>query len=150
MNGANGFLFAFLFGLIAAVGNAIFAFGQKKSENGENPFLFLSLTVVTCLFILLLSTLFFPKDEILSYIKRNLKWSLISGIGLSITYLGFYLLYSRFGASYYILYAVLSVLTTSFLLGIIVLKENFNIYYGLSVISSFITIFLYYLGKKGQ
>jgi len=50
-------------------------------------------------------------------------WTDLSGVGLFLTYPGFNLLYSRYGASQYVLYAVLSIITTTIIVGIWWLKE---------------------------
>lgn len=77
----------------------------------------------------------------------NYKWIIFGGAGLVLTFTGFYLLYSRFGPSYYILYAVLSIITTSVIVGVFVLKERMNIYYALSVATAVTTIILFTIGK---
>jgi len=139
---------ALLFALIAATGNAIFVFGQKKSIPGENPFIFLASSLSLCVLFLIISTLFFPLNDVKSYFSTNGKAILITGVGLFITYIGFYLLYSRFGASYYIIYAVISIITTSIIVGVLVFKETFNFYYLLSLGTAIITIVLFFLGQQ--
>jgi drug/metabolite transporter (DMT)-like permease len=56
-------------------------------------------------------------------------------------------LYSQYGASNYILYAVLSIITTSVIVGVVIFKETFNIYHWLALLSSIITIALFTLGN---
>jgi drug/metabolite transporter (DMT)-like permease len=97
---------------------------------------------------LFLLSLFFPKTDLLRFASENGKWIAFSGIGLAITYIGFYYLYSRFGATYYILYAILSFITTSIIVGIILLKENFNLYFVFSILSILASLYLFYLGKQ--
>ena len=143
----NVFIKALLFALIASIGNAIFVFGQKKSGVVSNPFIFIILSLLSCIVLLAIASLFFPRTNIKEYLSDNHKTILITGVGLFITYIGFYLLYSRFGASYYILYAVFSIVTTSIIVGVIYFKEGFNIYYALSILSSLVTILFFYLGK---
>lgn len=139
---------ALLFACVAAVGNAIFVFGQKKSISGSNPFIFLSLALLFCVVCLFISTLFFPLNNFKDYLATNWKAVVITGIGLFITYIGFYLLYSRFGASYYIIYAVLSIITTAIIVGVVVYREPFNIYYLFSVACAILTIVLFFLGQR--
>jgi len=139
---------ALLFALIAAIGNAVFVFGQKKSIPGENPFIFLACSLSLCVLFLAISTVFFPLNDVKSYLSINGRAILITGIGLFITYIGFYLLYSRFGASYYIIYAVISIITTSIIVGVLVFKDTFNIYYLLSIVTAITTIVLFFMGQQ--
>jgi drug/metabolite transporter (DMT)-like permease len=60
-------------------------------------------------------------------LKSHLRSVLLSGIGLFLTYLGFNLLYSRFGASQYVLYAALSIITTTIGVGYLYFKELFHL-----------------------
>ena len=144
----NVFLKALLFACIAAVGNAIFVFGQKKSIPNGNPFIFLTFSLTLCVLYLTISTLFFPLSETKTYLLNSWKAIVITGTGLFITYVGFYLLYSRFGASYYIIYAVASIITTAIIVGVVVFREPFNIYYLLSILSAVLTIALFFAGQR--
>ncbi|BDD03487.1 hypothetical protein AUTU_09700 [Aureibacter tunicatorum] len=142
------FLGAFGIALFTAFANALFAFGQKKANTHENPFLFAFYTLLTCCMIFFVLLQFFPKTDVVNYAKINYKWILASAIGYCATFSGFLFLYKSYGTSYYTLYAVLSILTTSILLGIIYFKEEFNIYYLLSSICAIGSIFLFFMAKK--
>lgn len=144
----NPLVGAFVFAFIASVGNALFVYGQRKSIPSESPFLFLILSLLLGILILSLASLFFPKPDFYNAISQNYKSILFTGIGISITYIGFYFLYNKFGATYYILYAILSFMTTSIIVGIGILKEQFNFYYILSIILAILTIFFFFLGKQ--
>ena len=144
----NTIIKAFIFAFIAAIGNAVFVYGQKKSVPDANPFIFLAFALGICFLILLVSTVSFPMPDIKAYIILNWKAFVITAVGLFITYLGFYLLYSRFGASYYIIYAVTSIVTTSIIVGVVVFKEKFNVYYLLSTLSAVLTIVLFFIGQQ--
>ncbi len=135
------------FALLAAVGNALFAFGQKKITLSKNPFLFLIGALTICISLFLLSTIFFKRINLKEYISLNWKWMVISGFGFFLTFIGFYFLYTKYGTSYYILYAVLSIISTSILLGFIIFKEKFNIYFALSIVFALLTILFFTLGK---
>jgi drug/metabolite transporter (DMT)-like permease len=139
---------SFSFALLAAVGNAIFVLASRKVAPSSSPFLFIILSLIVTLISLFLLSLFFPKTDLLRFASENGKWIAFSGIGLAITYIGFYYLYSRFGATYYILYAILSFITTSIIVGIILLKENFNLYFVFSILSILASLYLFYLGKQ--
>ena len=138
---------ALLFALIAAVGNALFAFGQKKSVVVDHPFVFIFSALVVCLALFTITSFFLPKPEISTFIKDNYPWVLISGLGFWLIFIGFYFLYSRYGASHYVVYAVLSIVSTSIIVGIIVFKEAFNLYHFLSVITAISTVVLFTIGQ---
>lgn len=137
-----------IFALIAAIGNAMFATGQKKAVALDNPFTFITLAAIVCLFLTILSSPAFGQPNYSQAIKDNWIWSILSGAGLFLTYLGFNLLYSKFGASNYILYAVLSIITTSILVGVMLFKETFNVYHWLALVTSIITVTLFALGNN--
>lgn len=139
---------AFLFAILAAIGNGIYVYGQKKSAISGNPFIFIIWSLLICVGLLALAALFFPKADYIGYLKENYKAALISGVGLFLTYVGFYFLYTHFGASYYILYGILSMLTTSIIVGLMVFRENYNIYYLFATLSAMLTVFLFYLAKR--
>lgn len=135
------------FALIAAVGNAVFVAGQKKAVPFDNPFAFIALAAIICVFLTLLFAPLFGQPNYLEVIKQNGHWAALSGIGLFLTYLGFNLLYSRYGASNYILYAVLSIITTSIIVGVVVFKESFNIYHWFSLGASIVTVVFFAIGN---
>jgi len=139
---------AILLALFSAIGNAMFAFGQKKSMVSANPFIFLIFTLLVCLALFIIAYQFAPPVQIQAFITENYRWFLISGIGFFCTFIGFYFLYTRFGTSYYVVYAVLSIITTSIIVGIVIFREVFNFYHGLSVITALLTIFFFYLGNR--
>ena len=64
------------------------------------------------------------------------------------TFLGFYLLYSRFDTSYYALFAVTSVLMTTIILGIFILKEGVNFYGVISIAAAVVSIVFFGLSKR--
>ena len=72
----------------------------------------------------------------------------MAGGGLFLTYLGFNLLYSRFGVSQYVLYAVLSIITTTVFVGIILLREPLNGYRIAAIVLALASIILYSLGQS--
>ncbi len=139
----------FLFALIAAVGNALFAAGQKKTSGIDNPLIIVGLSAVVCV-VLTFSVIFLlnRNSSMLQIFRVNWIWILMSGFGLFLTYIGFNLLYSRFGASGYIYYAVLSIITTSLIVGVIIFKEQLNIYHIISVGFSIAAIVLFTIGNN--
>ena len=139
---------ALFFALIAAIGNAMFAAGQKKAIAFENPFTFIALAAIICVCLTVATAPLFGQPQYSSVVKENGWWALLSGTGLFLTYLGFNLLYSRYGASNYILYAVLSIITTSIIVGVVMFKESFNLYHWLAFGSSITTVALFAFGNS--
>ena len=139
----------FLFALIAAIGNALFAAGQKKTTGIDNSLLIVGLSALVC--VVLTFTVIFSLHKNINPVKvfrTNWIWILMSGFGLFLTYIGFNLLYSRFGASGYVYYAVLSIITTSLIVGVLIFKEQLNIYHIASVGFSIIAIILFTIGNN--
>ena len=141
-------LLPILFALIAAVGNAMFALGQKKSAGFENGLFFVAVSaLVACSFAAISSPLMGGID--LSDISKNYwKALLLSGSGLFLTYLGFNLLYSKFGVSQYVLYAVISIITTTIIVGVLWLKEPINAYHKISIFLALISVVLFSIGQS--
>ncbi|MDD2468788.1 MAG: hypothetical protein PHI97_32845 [Desulfobulbus sp.] len=126
-------LLPIIFATIAAVGNAMFALGQKKSVGVDNGLIFIVLSAVIAVLLSLLSAPFVGKFDIESTIKGNWNALILSGFGLFFTYLGFNLLYSRYGTSQYVLYAVLSIITTTIIVGVFWLKEPVNVFHKMAI-----------------
>ena len=139
---------ALFFALIAAIGNAMFAAGQKKAMVFDNPFTFIALAAMVCVFLTVATAPLFGQPQYSAVAKENGWWAVLSGAGLFLTYLGFNLLYSKYGASNYILYAVLSIITTSIIVGVVIFKESFNLYHWLALVSSIVTVALFALGNS--
>lgn len=139
---------ALLFAGIAAVGNALFVYGQR-GVSSASPFLFMLGACAT-------STLLFAVGALVSggggsigeYMVANSKNILVCGVGFFVTFFGFFLLYTRFGASYYIVYAVLAIITTSIGVGVLVFREPFNAYHALALVFAILSIGLYGFGHS--
>lgn len=136
------------FSFIAALGNALFAAGQKKAVGFDNSFVFIAMAAIICVTLTLMTAPLLGPINYLSSFKTNWLWALLSGIGLFLTYLGFNLLYTNYGASNYILYAVISIITTSIVVGVVLFKETFNIYHWFAFGGSIITVFFFTLGNR--
>ncbi len=133
--------------LLAAVGNALFAFGQRRAEVSSNPFIFILSALIVCSVAFLLTIPLFDRADLGGYVRRNAAWVVISGMGFYLTFIGFYFLYSRFGTSYYVLYAVLSIITTSIIVGLIVFREPVNRYHFAAVGTALLTVVLFSLAR---
>ncbi len=141
-------IFAIVFAMIAACGNAMFALGQKNSTGVQNGILFVGLSAAVAV---ILAFIFAPMIGALDFestLRGNWKSVLLSGIGLFLTYLGFNLLYTRYGVSYYILYAVLSIITTTIFVGIFWLKEPVNIYHTVAIGLAIVSVILFSIGQS--
>lgn len=124
---------AFLAALLAAIGNAIFTYGNKTARAEDSPFGFVLLTFLISAAAMAALMAFQPPRDPVAFTKVNMGPALWAGIGTAITYVGFYILYSKFGASFYALYGMLAMLTTSIFLAIVILKERFNWSIGVSI-----------------
>ena len=137
---------AIAFALIAAVGNALFVAAQKKAAGFDNGISFIICSLAITMTLLFLLAPSFGPPQYANIIKQGGGWVICSGIGLFLVYLGFNLLYTRYGASQYILYAVLSILTTTLVVGVWFFKETFNAYHWGALICALATVVLYWLG----
>ena len=138
---------ALLFAGIAAIGNALFVFGQRKSTTATNPFIFMTGAVVVCSILFFTISFIFRTGEEVNYLSSNLRSVITSGVGFLITFIGFYLLYSQFGALYYVVYAVLSIITTSLVVGVLIFREPFNAYQAGALILAILAIALFSYGQ---
>lgn len=143
----NPIIGALAFALLAAIGNALFAVGQKKALPLDNPFAFIAVSAIFCVTLTLLIAPLWGMPKYAFAVKQNGGWALVSGLGLFLTYVGFYFLYSRYGTSNYILYAVLSIITTSVIVGVWLLRENFNAYHWAALVCALLTVGLFSWGN---
>lgn len=136
-----------MFAGIAAVGNAIYVFGQRSAGVSSNPFLFMAGAVTLCALLFVTASLLSGSGTMTLYLKQNWWPVMISAFGFFITFIGFYLMYSRVGAHSYTVYAVLSILTTSVGVGIVVFREPFNVYHVLAVLFAVLAVGFYGFGQ---
>ena len=119
----------FLFAGIAAIGNAIFVFGQRSAGSTANPFIYMAGAILVCLILFVASSVVYGGEGRGDYMLRNWIPIVIGGVGFFITFVGFFLMYSRVGANSYTVYATLSILTTSVGVGLLIFREDFNAYH---------------------
>ena len=139
-----------LFAMIAALGNAMFAAGQKKALIQESTFSFIVLAALVCVTLTSLAAPLLGPTHYERELRQNGWWAVLSGAGLFLTYLGFNLLYTHYGTSHYILYAVLSIITTSILVGVVLFRENFNVFHWLAFGCSILAVVLFSMGNKAS
>lgn len=137
-----------LFALIAAVGNGMFAYSQRKSVGIDNSFVFITLVLMICVALCAAAAPFFGPASYGATLRQNVGWAALGGVGLFLTYIGFNVLYSQYGAGNYILYAVLSIVTTSVIVGAWLLREQLNLYHWLAVVAALVTVGLYSYGNS--
>lgn len=137
----------FIFAGIAAIGNAIFVYGQRSAAVSPNPFLYMSGAILVCLLLFLLATLFSGHGEKTTYLSNNTVPIIIGGVGFFITFVGFYLMYSRVGANSYTVYATLSILTTSVGVGLLVFREPFNQYHVIAMALAILAVCFFGYGQ---
>jgi len=136
------------FALFAAIGNALFVWAQRGAEKSANPFLFTFAAVIACAILFLPAALLYRTPADGSYVAGEWFNIAAAGLGFFMTFVGFFLLYSTYGASSYVLYATLSILTTTFVVGVLIYKEPFNAYQAASLILALAAIALYTYGRS--
>ena len=134
-----------LFATLAALGNGLFAYGQKQSMGITNPMVYIAGSALTAG---LLAACFAPfAGEVnMATLRSNAVNLLISGVGLWVTYVGFNLMY-RYGASYYVVYAAVSILTTTVIVGMWLFREPVNLYHKAALVAALLTVVLFSLGQ---
>jgi drug/metabolite transporter (DMT)-like permease len=138
------------YALIAAVGNAMFAAGQKQSAGAHNGLAFVGASALVAAALAWAASPLLGSAHLSSLVLVNGRSILLAGSGLFLTYLGFHLLYTRFGVSQYVLYAVLSILTTTVFLGIFWLREPVNGYRIAAIVMAVASIVLYSCGQPAS
>ena len=137
-----------LFAFIGALGNAMFAASQKKAMALGNSLAFLVISIFVSFILALILAPFSGPTKYTTIIKQSSIWVVVGGIGLFLTFLGFNLLYTNFGTSSYMLYAVMSIITTSIIVSVVIFKESFNIYHWAAFVGAIVTIILYTIGNS--
>ena len=137
-----------MFATLAAIGNGLFVYGQRGAAAPTNPFLFvLGAMLVGAVFIGLGAIIYRSGDEV-AYLAAEWWLVVVSGAGYAVTFIGFFLLYNNFGAAQYTLYAVVSILTTSLVVGVLIYKEDFNLYHAAAVVLAIAAIALFTYGNS--
>ena len=141
---------ALLIAALAAVGNAMFVYGQRKSSLTNNSFSYLIGAVLVCALIVTVVSISYRADQAMNFVSENMLMVSIGGVGMATTYLGFYLLYTNYGPIYYVVYAILSIITTTVIVGVIILGESFNKYQGIAIVLAILAIITFTLGRSSQ
>lgn len=137
----------FIFAGIAALGNAIFVYGQRSATISPNPYLYMTAAIFVCWVMFISATLIANSGELRDYLSTNVQAVIIGGVGFFITFVGFYLMYSRIGANSYVVYACLSILTTSVGVGMIIFREPFNLYHLIAIFFAILAVCFFGYGQ---
>lgn len=143
-------LLPLLFALIAAVGNALYALAQKRAANFPNGLVFVGSAVCIAMLLAWCAAFVTGPIDLASLVRLQAKNVLLGGVGLFGVYIGFYLMFSRYGVSSYILYAVLSILTTTVIVGILWLHEPVNLMRIFSIALAIAAVALYSLSETSH
>jgi drug/metabolite transporter (DMT)-like permease len=136
------------FAFIGALGNSMFAASQKKAIALGNSLAFLVISIFVSFILALIVAPLSGPTKYMTIIKQSWIWVVVGGIGLFLTFLGFNLLYTNFGTSSYMLYAVMSIITTSIIVSVVIFKETFNVYHWAAFVGAIVTIILYTIGNS--
>lgn len=124
---------ALLIASAGASGNAFFAWCQRKAMADTSPLIFVAMVGATFLLGAMVTVVIQARVNPGQVTVAGWQWAVGGGLGLYITVLCFYLLYTRFGTAYYALYAVLAILTTTLYVGQVVLREPINRFHLISI-----------------
>ena len=136
------------FAAIAAVGNAMFALAQRQSAGVANWLLFVGASALIAFALSAGCAPLLGPLEAGALIRGQWRSLLLSGAGLFLTYVGFNLLYSRFGTSPYVVYAALAIITTSVGVGYLYLREPVNHYHIAAILLAAAAIVAFSLGQS--
>ena len=141
-------LLAFLFALLAAIGNALFALGQRRAASVQNGLVFVAVTALLTALLSFAAAPVFGSFGLGQMLRQDGKALLLAGVGSFLTFLGLNLLFSRFGVSPYVLYAMLAILTTTVVVGMIYLHEPVNAWKIGAVVMALVSVVLYSVGSS--
>ncbi len=137
---------ALLFAGLAALGNALFVYGQRRSSIANNSFSYLIGAVFIAAALFALAAVALRTQQEIN-LTGNVFITIVGGVGVFITLIGFYFLYSQYGAVYYGIYAVLSIITTTIGVGVLIFRESFNQYQIVALILAILAIVMFSVGE---
>ncbi|MDY4609231.1 MAG: EamA family transporter [Sphaerochaetaceae bacterium] len=149
MESKGGLLF---FAIVAALGNAAFVYAQKRALPIQSLFFFIGVAAFVCCACNLVAG-FVTGANVRGVPQvftngRELAWAIFGGVALFITYYGMNNLFVRYGAMTYALYAVISIFSTSILVGVLLLKEKMNVYHVAGTLCTIASVVLFTLGNN--
>jgi drug/metabolite transporter (DMT)-like permease len=133
---------------LAAFGNALYALGQRQAAGSALVVAAASAAVAALLaMVAALASLPDPGAAAATVLRLHWRALLLSGTGLFLTYLGFNLLYTRYGAAAYVVYAALAILTTSLGVGVWLQREPLNRFQLLAIVLAVGAVIAYGYGR---
>ncbi len=137
----------FLVAFLGGFANAMFAIGQRKAIDIQNGIAFVgACLLVSALTLFIVSYWQSPAPEYITMIKKNYGWILLSGVGTAVLNFCLYFLIANYGVSSYALFAIFA-MSLTILIGVLFLAEDFNLYYGLSLLFGIISVSMFALAK---
>jgi len=137
-----------LIAIAASMGNALFIYSQRASPEAPNPFLFSTGTVISAALFCGMASYFFRSEADVHYMDSAWPYMLLAGFGVFITFVGFFVLHTQFGASQYSLVAVSSIFSVSIFVGIVIFKESFNWVQAIATILAVGSLILFSIGRE--
>ncbi|MBS0374029.1 MAG: hypothetical protein JSR73_05585 [Proteobacteria bacterium] len=132
---------------LAAVGNALFALGQRQSAGTGNGLLYVAASALVACLLSLAAAPLAGRLGTAEFARLPWRGALLSGLGLFLTYLGFNVLYARFGTAPYVLYAALAIVTTTVGVGFLYLREPATGYHYVAILLAIASIAVFSLGE---
>lgn len=140
-----------VYAFLSAISNALLSLGQKKVVSIGNRFMFLAIAAFVFFLCNLVAGLltdngFSGMQNIISE-KHDLFWSIVCGIALFLLYCFYNKLITRYGATSYIIYSVMSVFCTAIVVGVLIFGEKVNRWHVLGIIAGCVSVVLFSIGN---
>jgi drug/metabolite transporter (DMT)-like permease len=132
---------------LAAVGNALFALGQRQSAGAGNGLLFVGASALVACLLALATAPLAGRFGAAELARLPVRGAILSGVGLFLTYVGFNVLYARYGTAPYVLYAALAIVTTTVGVGFLYLREPATGYHYVAILLAIASIAAFALGQ---
>ena len=133
---------------LAAIGNALFALGQRQASGAPGGLVYVGLCALVASALALGCAPLVGPVPVGLLLRSHWRSVLLSGVGLFLTYVGFNLLYARFGTSPYVVYAALAIITTTVGVGYLYLHESLNGYHAVAVVLALAAIGFFWIGQS--
>lgn len=142
-----------LYAVIAAFGNALVSYGQKKAAPVHNLYFFLGTAAFVFFVCNIIAGVVVKADspscsKMILTDPKELFWAIICGIALFILYFAINNLLVGYGASMYVVYSVISVFFTSIIVGVFIFREKINVWHVLGIIVSCLAVALITIGNS--
>lgn len=140
-----------LYAVIAAAGNALVSYGQKKAAPVGNLYFFLGTAAFVFFICNMIAGIAMKTGESSSSRvfsnPKELFWAVVCGLALFVLYFAINHLLVGYGASMYVVYSVISVFFTSIIVGVCIFREKINAWHVLGIIISCVAVALITIGN---